>query len=307
MSCSRPPIARWRRVAWPAGAAPRRRRRPASPRGGCAPRSERSLAARSTISERTRGPRKASSAPDELGRREVADERARGPALAQVEHGGDGDQHDAQQLHGVAEVEGPGAVAEQQLRHERPAEPDAADADQQVGRAARQRVGPRGAQGEQREARGAEDEQCDRRARCRPGARRSGRRRGRAGRSCPRPTIATARPAWSASTGRRLTGRRIAGSALRARTVAPAGSDAAAREGDDAVRPDEDPGRGEARGSRAARSWWRRRRRAGRCGCHAPAPRRWSARSRRRRRRVAPEATSQKWTSAPTRASRPPT
>jgi hypothetical protein len=84
--------------------------------------------------------------------------------VAEVEHGRDGDEDDAQQFHRVAEVEGPGAVAEQELWHERPAEPDAADADQQVRRAARQRVGPRGAQREQREAGGAEDEQHDRRA-----------------------------------------------------------------------------------------------------------------------------------------------
>ena len=35
---------------------------------------------------------------DELGGGEVADERPRGAAVAQVEHGGDRDQHDAQQL-----------------------------------------------------------------------------------------------------------------------------------------------------------------------------------------------------------------
>ena len=243
MSWSRPPIARWRSVAGGRRSSSPTAQASVATRRVCSS-VDRSFSARSTISERTRGPRNASSAPTSSVAARSPTSGARGAAVAQVEHGGDRDQHDAQQLHGVAEVEGPGAVAEQQLRHERPAEPDAADAGQQVGRAAGERVGPGRAQGEQREEGGADDEQHDRRARCRPAAR-SARRRARAARSSRAPRIATARTACSASTGRRLTGRRIAGSALSASTVAPAGSDAAPARAITPLSPDDDPRGGE--------------------------------------------------------------
>jgi hypothetical protein len=97
---------------------------------------------------------------DEVRGAQVADERARGDAVAQIQRGGDADERQAGELEPVGDPA-------REVHHrevEQPVlggdEPDEADADQQVGHAAREQVGPPGAPGEQGEHRrpGGEDQ-----------------------------------------------------------------------------------------------------------------------------------------------------
>ena len=99
----------------------------------------------------------------ELGRREIADQRAGGAAAGKVERRRDADERDAAQLERVAAVERhvPGAV--DKLGEERHGEPGAAGHDQQVGRALGQRVGAHGAVGEHGQAAQPPGQQGERR------------------------------------------------------------------------------------------------------------------------------------------------
>ena len=85
---------------------------------------------------------------DEVGRREVADEREGGAGAGDVARGGDGDHRDGGELERVAEVVAERHRADHELRDQRDAEPDAADGDQQVGRAAGEPEGAGRAMGE---------------------------------------------------------------------------------------------------------------------------------------------------------------
>ncbi|HEX2409541.1 MAG TPA: hypothetical protein VHJ39_00115 [Solirubrobacteraceae bacterium] len=92
---------------------------------------------------------------------EVADQRARGAAAEEVEHGRDADQGDAAQLERVPAVERRRAGADDELREERRQQPPAAGDDQQVRRPVGEGEGAQRPVREDRQARGAEGEQHD--------------------------------------------------------------------------------------------------------------------------------------------------
>ena len=96
---------------------------------------------------------------DELGRAEVADQRARRDAAAQVQRRGQAERDHAGQLEHVAEVERELGEGNGQLRGERKREPGESGDREQVGRAARELPGAHRAQRDQPEQRQATGEQ----------------------------------------------------------------------------------------------------------------------------------------------------
>ena len=204
-------------------------------------------------------------------------------------------ERDAEQLDHVAEVEGERAVAHHQLGHERPAEPEAADEHEQVGGAAGQRVGADRAQREQRVEGDAEREQHERgRA---AGLRDAGHRGGEEQADRAEQQDRDGEPGLQDEHAARIrSGRRMAGQRGQREHGAAGGQRGGAGERDHAVGADDESRASRGRGSPAARSWSRTRRRAGRCGRRWRARRRSVSQTEATAATSAPVATSAKWT-----------